>query len=80
MMVQVIHDFVLIQALTASFPIPLKWFPIVGSTAMYNKTTEIITFQMESKKSERLNKKQFAQILKLQSKGLFEEPMNKQVL
>ncbi|CAH1427764.1 unnamed protein product [Lactuca virosa] len=68
MVVHCINNSILTHALMTFFAILMKRLSLVGSTVMFNKTTEIITFQMESKRNKRLNKKQFAQILQLPTK------------
>lgn len=79
-LVQVMKDSCLAHALSASFSIPMKQLSIVGSTDMYNKKTQIITFQLESQKIKRLNKKFISQILKLLFEGQFEVFTNEKVL
>lgn len=79
MLVQVINDSILTHSLTTSFVVPMKWLSLAASTTLYNKSMGIITFKMESNKSKWLNK-DFAQILKLPSDGVFEEVMSEQVL
>ncbi|CAH1448792.1 unnamed protein product [Lactuca virosa] len=48
--------------------------------AIYNKDVDVVTFQMESKGTKKLVKKQFTQILQLSAEGPFEVPSFDQVL
>ncbi|CAH1435831.1 unnamed protein product [Lactuca virosa] len=57
MILQVMNDSILTHALTASFAIPMKWLYLVASTAVYNRTIEIVTFQLTSSKSKQLTNK-----------------------
>lgn len=64
MLVQVLNDFVLNHALSASFGIPTMWLSLGASAAIYNRTTGLVTFQLSSNKTTKLTKNQFSQILK----------------
>lgn len=61
MLVQCLNEFVLHHALSTSFAIPMKWLSLAYTTTVYNKSMEVITFQMESKGKKNLSKKQFSQ-------------------
>lgn len=80
MLVECFNSSVLPHTLTTSFSIPMKWLSLACSTAVYIKDCELITFQMETKSKRNLTKKQFTQILQLESGGPFETMTPNQVL
>lgn len=47
---------------------------------IYNKTADVVTFQMEMKRTKKLVKKLFAQIISLGDDGPYEVPFLNQIL
>ncbi|CAI9282258.1 unnamed protein product [Lactuca saligna] len=80
MLIQVLNDSILTHALLTSFSISMKWLSLASLTDVYNRTTEIVTFQLIMNKRKRLTKKQFSHILKLSSDGEFNEVTSEQVV
>lgn len=68
------------RALTSSFAIPMLWLSLASSTKVFNKHIKVFTFEMESKGTKRLWKKQLAQILHLPPEGPFEVFSSDQML
>ena len=58
----------------------MELLSFAGSTAVFNKTTKVVTFHLMNLKSMKLNQKQFSQILQLPTFGTFYEVMNDQVI
>lgn len=67
-------DYVLHYALTTS-SIPLKWISKDCSSAVYNKSHDIITTEIEQNGKKNLTKKIFSQILELDFDNQFETPI-----
>ncbi|CAI9260128.1 unnamed protein product [Lactuca saligna] len=71
MIILVLNNYVLNHALLYSFATLMQWLFIAASTAIYNKTMKIVTFQLMSNKTKKLTKKKLSQILKLPSICMF---------
>lgn len=63
-----------------SFPVPMSWLSIAGSTASYCKVTNAITFHLVSDKKVPLTKKIFTQILEIPNSPPFYKPSNIQIV
>ena len=62
------------------FDIQMSWLSMAGSTAYYNKDTDVITFNLVNEKRVRLTKKMFTQILAIPNSSPFFQPTCAQIL
>lgn len=58
--IQYLNAFVLHHELASSFSISMEWLSSACSTTVYNKTGEVITFQIKKKRNKNLKKKEFS--------------------
>ncbi|CAH1413225.1 unnamed protein product [Lactuca virosa] len=80
MLVQTLNSTVLSFFLSSSFAICMEWLSLAASTAVFNKTTKVVTFQLTNSKSKKLTQKYFAQILRLTTSCTFYKVTNDQVI
>ncbi|CAH1422229.1 unnamed protein product [Lactuca virosa] len=80
MLVQTFNNSVLSTTRSWSFSIRIEWLALAGSTVLFKKTTNMVSFQLSNSKTKKLTQKQFAQILKLPVSGTNYEVSNDQVL
>ncbi|CAH1412368.1 unnamed protein product [Lactuca virosa] len=71
MLVQTINNSVLSTALYSSLTVPMMWISLASSTAIFNKTTQVVTFQLRNSKTVKLTRKNFPQLLMLLVSGTF---------
>lgn len=79
MLIQTLNNFDLSTSLSSSFPVPMSWISFAGSTAVFNKSTKFITFQLKNSNMRKLTRKNFAQIMKLPVSGTSYEVSTDQV-
>lgn len=60
MLVLVLINSVIHNALSYLFGIHMQWLLLATSTAVYNKTKKFVAFQLMSNKTKKPNKKEFA--------------------
>lgn len=58
----------------------MTWFSFVGSTALFNKTTKVVMFQLENDKKYKRSMKQFTQILNIPNIEPFYEVATEQIV
>lgn len=80
MLIVSLQNLVLSTAMFRSFAVPLTWLKLVGSTAIYSKTMQIVTFQLTNGKKLRLSKKLFSQILNIPNVEPFSKVNNAQII
>ena len=80
MLIVALKSVVFSTAMFNSFDVPMSWLSLAGSTATYNKTMLIVTFQLTNDKKFRLSKKLFAKILNIPNTEPFIKVMNEQVI
>ena len=80
MLIVSLQHSVLSRAMFNSFPVPVSWLSVVFSTATYNKTISIVTFQLMNDKKFRLSKKVFAQFLSIPNVEPFYKVTNEQII
>ncbi|KAL7605237.1 hypothetical protein Lser_V15G14681 [Lactuca serriola] len=64
----------------SSFPIPMTWLSMATSTASYNYSTDIITFNLMNNKRVRLTKNMFIDFLNIPHNPPFFKPINSQII
>ncbi|KAL7587313.1 hypothetical protein Lser_V15G40383 [Lactuca serriola] len=64
----------------SSFSVPMVWLSRAASTASYNHTTDVITFNLTNNKRVKLSKNLFVEILKIPNNPPFVKPVNSQII
>ncbi|CAI9281406.1 unnamed protein product [Lactuca saligna] len=73
------HSF-LSSVMATSFLVPMTWLSLECSTTVFNKTSNVVTFQLTNNKKYKLTKKQFAQVFKIPTAEPYYEVTNEQVI
>ncbi|KAL7612549.1 hypothetical protein Lser_V15G06652 [Lactuca serriola] len=63
----------------SSFSVPMIWLSLEASTASYNHTADVITFNLTKNKWVKLSKKMFVEILQIPNNPPFVKPVNSQI-
>ena len=63
-------------AMFNSFSVPMSWLSMAASTASYNYTTDVITFNLVNNKTVRLTKNMFIKFLNIPNNPPFFKPTN----
>ena len=67
-------------AMFSSFSVPMTWLSLAASTASYNHTTDVITFNLMNNKRVKLSKKMFVEFLQIPNNPPFFKPVNSQII
>ncbi|KAL7607148.1 hypothetical protein Lser_V15G19426 [Lactuca serriola] len=67
-------------AMFSSFSVPMIWLSLAASTASYNHTTDVITFNLINNKRVKLSKKMFVEFLQIPNNPPFVKPVNSQII
>ena len=67
-------------AMFRSFPVPMIWLSWAASTASYNHTADVITFNLVNNKRVKLSKNLFVEFLEIPNNPPFVKPVNSQII
>ena len=67
-------------AMFRSFPVPMVWLSRAASTASYNHTADVITFNLINNKRVKLSKNLFVEFLQIPNNPPFVKPVNSQII
>ncbi|KAL7595681.1 hypothetical protein Lser_V15G29838 [Lactuca serriola] len=67
-------------AMFRSFPVPMVWLSRAASTASYNYTADVITFNLINNKRVKLSKNLFVEFLQIPNNPPFVKPVNSQII
>ncbi|KAL7591219.1 hypothetical protein Lser_V15G33877 [Lactuca serriola] len=67
-------------AMFRSFPVPMIWLSHAASTASYNHTADVITFNLVNNKRVKLSKNLFVEFLEIPNNPPFVKPVNSQII
>ncbi|KAL7604851.1 hypothetical protein Lser_V15G19577 [Lactuca serriola] len=70
----------LLTAMFRSFPVPMIWLSHAASTASYNHTADVITFNLVNNKRVKLSKNLFVEFLEIPNNPPFVKPVNSQII
>ncbi|KAL7607644.1 hypothetical protein Lser_V15G16187 [Lactuca serriola] len=62
------------------FPVPMIWLSHAASTASYNHTADVITFNLVNNKRVKLSKNLFVEFLEIPNNPPFVKPVNSQII
>ncbi|KAL7609544.1 hypothetical protein Lser_V15G13888 [Lactuca serriola] len=67
-------------AMFRSFPVPMIWLSHAASTASYNHTADVITFNLVNNKRVKLSKNLFVEFLEIPNNPPFVKPVNSKII
>ncbi|KAL7602722.1 hypothetical protein Lser_V15G16687 [Lactuca serriola] len=67
-------------AMFRSIPVPMIWLSRAASTASYNHTADVITFNLVNNKRVKLSKNLFVEFLEIPNNPPFVKPVNSQII
>lgn len=73
------HSFIS-TVMTSSFLVPMTWLSLADSTAVFNKTSKVVTFWLTNDKKYKLTKRQLSHILNIPNVGPFYKVTNEQMV
>ncbi|KAL7601073.1 hypothetical protein Lser_V15G24877 [Lactuca serriola] len=80
MLIVALKRSLLSTAMFRSFPVPMVWLSRAASTASYNHTADVITFNLINNKRVKLSKNLFVEFLQIPNNPPFVKPVNSQII
>ncbi|KAL7604923.1 hypothetical protein Lser_V15G18161 [Lactuca serriola] len=80
MLIVALKRSLLSTAMFRSFPVSMIWLSRAASTASYNNTADVITFNLVNNKRVKLSKSLFVEFLEIPNNPPFVKPVNSQIL